>query len=332
MAAKEDPAVTNFREYIRCKTVHPDPDYRTCTEFLKRQGKELGAEVKVYEKFPGNPVVIFTLPGTDPSLPAILLNSHTDVVPVYPEHWKYDPFSAHKDEKGDIYGRGTQDMKCVGMQYVEALKRLKKNGNGNFLRTIHLSFVPDEEVSGIRGMCWFIKSEDFKALNVGFAMDEGYANPGEECFVFYGDRCPWHIWVCCPGQPGHGSQFLPNTAGEKLRRVIDRFLAFRDAEEQRLKDDPTLSLGHTTTLNLTMLKGGVQFNVVPAELSVGFDVRVPPTQDFEELEERFRGWCQEVDESVTLEMGEQTKIPQTTCVEDGKSSWWDAFAGACKKE
>ena len=24
------------------------------------------------------------------------------------EFWKYDPFAAHKEENGDIYGRGTQ--------------------------------------------------------------------------------------------------------------------------------------------------------------------------------------------------------------------------------
>jgi len=35
---------------------------------------------------------------------------------VIKEHWKYDPFSATMDEKGDIYARGSQDMKCVGMQ------------------------------------------------------------------------------------------------------------------------------------------------------------------------------------------------------------------------
>lgn len=57
------------------------------------------------------------------------------------EHWKYEPFSAHKDEEGNIYGRGTQDMKSVGMQYLEALKQLKKDGK-TFLRTIHLTFLP----------------------------------------------------------------------------------------------------------------------------------------------------------------------------------------------
>ncbi len=30
------------------------------------------------------------------------------MVPVFPEHWKYEPFSAHKEDNGDIYGRGTQ--------------------------------------------------------------------------------------------------------------------------------------------------------------------------------------------------------------------------------
>ena len=57
------------------------------------------------------------------------------------EHWKYEPFSAHKDEKGNIYGRGTQDMKCVGVQYIESIKQLQKEGV-EFLRTLHLSFVP----------------------------------------------------------------------------------------------------------------------------------------------------------------------------------------------
>ena len=60
---------------------------------------------------------------------------------LHQEHWKYEPFSAHKDEKGDIYGRGTQDMKSVGMQYLEAVDRMKKQGKA-FKRTIHLSFVP----------------------------------------------------------------------------------------------------------------------------------------------------------------------------------------------
>ena len=56
-----------------------------------------------------------TWEGTDPSLPSVVLNSHTDVVPVYMDHWKVDPFAAHKMENGDIYGRGTQVSFYQGM-------------------------------------------------------------------------------------------------------------------------------------------------------------------------------------------------------------------------
>ncbi len=57
------------------------------------------------------------------------------------EHWKVDPFGAHKDEEGKIFGRGTQDMKSVGIQYIEAVRRLKAAGVQP-RRTVHLMFVP----------------------------------------------------------------------------------------------------------------------------------------------------------------------------------------------
>lgn len=35
------------------------------------------------------------------------------------EHWKYDAFAAVKDAEGNIYGRGSQDMKSVTIQWVQ---------------------------------------------------------------------------------------------------------------------------------------------------------------------------------------------------------------------
>jgi len=55
--------------------------------------------------------------GKGSEVPTILLNSHIDVVPVFPYKWDLAPFSAHKTDDGWIYGRGTQDMKCVGIWY-----------------------------------------------------------------------------------------------------------------------------------------------------------------------------------------------------------------------
>lgn len=45
------------------------------------------------------------------------------------------------DDEGNIYARGSQDMKCVGIQYIESIRRLKAAGT-RLRRTIHMCFVP----------------------------------------------------------------------------------------------------------------------------------------------------------------------------------------------
>ena len=60
--------------------------------------------------------------------------------------------------------------------------------------------------------------------------------------------------VHCPGTPGHGALLLPDTAGEKVRIIIERFMDFRDQEKKKLDLDPSLTIGSVTTVNLTQLK------------------------------------------------------------------------------
>eukprot|EP00091_Calanus_sinicus_P016801 TRINITY_DN36379_c0_g1_i1.p1 TRINITY_DN36379_c0_g1~~TRINITY_DN36379_c0_g1_i1.p1 ORF type:complete len:141 (+),score=27.32 TRINITY_DN36379_c0_g1_i1:87-509(+) len=126
MDQPEDPAVAILRSYIQIRTDHPSPDYAAATKFLQAQAESIGLEFSCTECTPGKPVLVLTWPGSSPQLSSVLLNSHTDVVPVSEEHWTYPPFSGHKDSEGNIYGRGTQDMKSVGIQYLEAIRRLIK--------------------------------------------------------------------------------------------------------------------------------------------------------------------------------------------------------------
>ncbi|XP_052781401.1 aminoacylase-1-like [Mya arenaria] len=326
-AKVEDKAVTLFREYLRIKTVHPEPDYDGAIAFLEKMAKDIGLPSKVVEVHEGRKILIMTLVGKEPGLPTILLNSHTDVVPVYPKEWKVEPFSADKMANGDIYARGTQDMKCVGIQYLEAIRKLKAKGL-SFKRTIHLTFVPDEEIGGILGMKLFIKHEEFKKLNIGFALDEGLANPTDAFTVFYGERSPWWVMVRCRGNPGHGSRFIENTAAEKLRKVINSFLDYRGMEEKKLKSTGCLTLGDVTTVNLTLLEGGVQFNVVPNELSVGFDIRITPTQNLKEFEKKIKTWCKEAGTDVTYTFAQKNMDQTLTSTEDS-DQWWKAFHKAC---
>lgn len=125
-----------------------------------------------------------TLKGQDDSLKSILLSSHYDVVPVSQEFWESDPFGAEMRPNGDIVARGSQDMKCVGMAYLEAIRKLK----GSLKRTVHLVFTPDEEIGSANGAAMFVQSEKFKELNVGICFDEGIPSPTNMFYVFSSER------------------------------------------------------------------------------------------------------------------------------------------------
>ncbi|XP_017143999.1 aminoacylase-1-like [Drosophila miranda] len=313
-----------FREYLRIPTVHPNVDYTACVEFLKRQAAGLNLPVDVvYPVNEKNPVVIMKWEGTQPELPSIILNSHTDVVPVFPEKWTHEPFSADLDAEGRIFARGSQDMKCVGTQYLGAIRALKASGYKP-KRTIYLTYVPDEEVGGHLGMRELVKGDYFKSLNVGFSFDEGISSEDETYAVYYAERTLWHLRFKISGTAGHGSLLLPNTAGEKLNYVVNKLMEFRKSQLQRLAEDQSLEIGDVTTVNLTQLRGGVQSNVVPPLLEVVFDIRIAITVDIAALEKQIRDWCEEAGGGIELEFEMKNPFVEPTKI-DSSNPFWVAF-------
>lgn len=63
------------------------------------------------------------------------------------------------------------------------------------------------------------------------------------------------LQMICEGQGGHGSMLIENTPGEKVYYMLDKMMQLRQREAQRLKDNPKLTPGDITTLNLTYLEG-----------------------------------------------------------------------------
>lgn len=321
-------AVSRFQEFLRIPSVSAtgptDGSYSAASAWLVEACKaSLGdIPVKTIEPVAHKPIVVATLQGTDPSLACIVLNSHYDVVPVMLEQWCCDPFAADirdgyigpqavgMEQAGPcVYGRGAQDMKCVCVQYLEALRRLRaRPGGWSPLRTIHLTFVPDEEIGGADGMGAFLRTPDFEALQpIALALDEGLSNPREAFTAFYGERTPWWLLIRAEGPTGHGSRFIQDTAVEKLMGVVNKALAFRKEQEESLgwdahagcKHSQAKKLGDVTTLNVTMLKGGVSLdggktyalNVIPTEFEAGFDVRISPNVATSEFKAKLDEWC-----------------------------------------
>ncbi|KAL2632640.1 hypothetical protein R1flu_004119 [Riccia fluitans] len=340
LSPKEEEVVSRFQEYLRIDTVHPSPNYYPVTEFLIIQGKQIGLDTKVVEYVQGKPVILFTWQGTDSSLPSVLLNSHTDVVPVELAHWKHPPFAAKMDEAGDIFARGSQDMKCVGMQYLEAIRNLMAAGFKP-QRSIHVSFVPEEEVGGVDGAKKFYGSSDFKELNVGMVLDEGLASEDGNYRVFYAERTVWWFYITAQGHPGHGSRLFDGMALENLRISLDAIADFRKSEFDKVKSGEKAE-GEVTSVNNVYLTAGrptptgFVMNVQPSQAEAGFDMRVSPLADLDALQKLLDEEWAPASRNLTYRFLQKGKVTDdfgnlaVTAVDDS-NPWWVLFKRAVEK-
>eukprot|EP00250_Pteridium_aquilinum_P019855 c24606_g1_i1 orf=203-1540(-) len=329
--------VERFREYLRIASVHPDPDYAATTRLLLAHASSIALQTRVLEFAERKPLLLFTWPGRNPHLPSVLLNSHTDVVPAEHHKWIHAPFSAHMDDTGNIYARGSQDMKCVGMQYLEALRVLKGSGFQP-LRTLHVSFVPDEEIGGHEGMERFVASSQFAELNVGIVLDEGLASPASHYRIFNGERSPWWFIIKATGSPGHGSKLYDNSAMENLMISFESITLYRQAQFDLVKAGLAAE-GEVVSVNPVYLKAGTPtptgfvMNLQPSEAEAGFDMRVSPLTDPVGLEDRLKKEWAPASRNMTYHFKQkeplQSKngLPLITTANDS-NPWWTLLQAA----
>lgn len=112
-------AMESFVKIIQFPTVsstsRSNGEYKRCAAYIKDQLSSIHCldEIHYLEEAPDHsPVVVARWKGKDENLGILLLNSHYDVVPAKKEEWTVDPFAGLQKD-GRVYGRGTQDMKCV---------------------------------------------------------------------------------------------------------------------------------------------------------------------------------------------------------------------------
>lgn len=118
--------------------------------------------------------LLYTWPGSNPSLKPILLMGHLDVVPIEPgteAGWEQPPFSGQVAD-GFIWGRGAIDNKFTVLGTLEAIEMLLAEGFRP-ARTIHLAYGHDEEVGGTRGARSIAAVLQQRGIQLEMVLDEG---------------------------------------------------------------------------------------------------------------------------------------------------------------
>jgi acetylornithine deacetylase/succinyl-diaminopimelate desuccinylase-like protein len=288
-------AVRTIQEYVRINTSNPPGDVLKAADFLTRILEREGIPVKRYDSGPGRSIVLARLKGTGPAKPLLLLN-HMDVVPTDPARWQHDPFAAEIVD-GKMWGRGTIDMKGLGVVQLMAFLSLKRQ-NVPLARDVILMAVPDEETGGTLGARW-MRAEHYADIDPEYILDEGGFGsrdlfaPGKLVFgISVAEKKILWLKLTAEGVAGHGSQPHDQNPNDRLVRALSRLLndplpptsfTVLDTMKSRVGTFSVNKFNNAiqhSTISLTSLRSGVgdppKVNVIPSIAEATIDCRVLP--------------------------------------------------------
>ena len=191
-----DKAVAFLRDMVVIPSVTGDE--AQIQTFLSKYMTKIGLDVDMWETdweqlkkhpgyrpvdrgYEGRPNIVATWKGTGGGR-SLMLNGHTDVIPVGGgEGWSDNPWSA-TIKNGRMYGRGTADMKSGVASHIMAVECLMAAGmkpKGD----VYINVVIDEEVSGHGTLDTVIR---------GYKADAGIS--GETSDLAVQPACIGRIW------------------------------------------------------------------------------------------------------------------------------------------
>lgn len=238
--------------------------------------------------------------------PILALSGHMDVVDAgNQDNWSYPPFQL-TEKDGKLYGRGTTDMKGGLMALVVSLIELKEQ-NELPHGTIRLLATAGEEK----------EQEGAKLL-----ADKGYLDDVDSLIIaeptgsgiYYAHKGSMSCKVTATGKAVHSSvPFIGDNAIDTLLEFYNLFKEkYSELKQQDTKheldvapmfksligkeiseEDANYASGLTAVCSI--INGGKQFNSVPDEASLEFNVRPVPEYDNNFIESFFQNIINDVD-------------------------------------
>ena len=205
----------------------------------------------------------------------IALNAHGDVVPPG-EGWTHDPYGG-EIEDGKIYGRASAVSKCDFATFTFAMRALEavcKPTQGS----IELLFTYDEEFGGEVGPAWLLKhqlTQPDLMIAAGFSYQVITAHNG--CL---------QLEVTVHGQMAHAA--IPESGVDALQAAV-KILNALYAQNTLYKSISSEVAGiNHPYLNVGLIEGGTNTNVIPGRISFKLDRRMIPEENAADVEAGLR--------------------------------------------
>ena len=222
--------------------------------------------------------------------PTIALNAHGDVVPPG-EGWTHDPYGGEIVD-GKMYGRATAVSKSDFASFthaVRALEAVAKPTHG----CVELHFTYDEEFGGDLGPGWLLKQGLTKPdlmIAAGFSYQVVTAHNG--CL---------QLEVTVQGDMAHAA--IPDSGIDALQGATHILNALYQLNADYLKVRSKVEGITHPYLNVGLIQGGTNTNVVPGKVVFKLDRRMIPEENPAEVEAALRRTIAEAAQSFAPPRG-----------------------------
>jgi acetylornithine deacetylase/succinyl-diaminopimelate desuccinylase-like protein len=214
--------------------------------------------------------------------PCIALNAHGDVVPPG-LGWSKDPYGAEVTDGPSgaaMYGRGVAVSKSDFATYAYALQMLKQlAAEGVALRgSVELHLTYDEEVGGDIG--------PRRLLEQGLSHPDYVICAGFSYAVTTAHNGCLHLEVTVNGRQAHAA--MPETGVDALVATTGILQAIYASRAALLKQHSSVAGITHPTLNVGLISGGINTNVVPDRITLRIDRRIIPEESPQQVEAELR--------------------------------------------
>ncbi len=205
----------------------------------------------------------------------VLLNAHGDVVPPG-EGWTHDPYGGEIDN-GKIYGRAAAVSKCDFSTYafaIRALEAVAKPSTGS----VELLFTYDEEFGGEVGPAWLLKH---KIIHPDLMIAAGFSYQ-----VITAHNGCLQMEVTVHGKMAHAA--IPDSGVDAMQAAVRILNALYEQNALYKKITSNVEGISHPYLNVGLIEGGTNTNVVPGRVSFKLDRRMIPEENPAEVEATLR--------------------------------------------
>ena len=210
--------------------------------------------------------------------PTIALNAHGDVVPPG-AGWTLPPYEGAVRD-GRMYGRGVAVSKSDFATYAFALDALKRAAaaGARFHGAVELHFTYDEEMGGECGPAWLLAqglSRPDYAIGAGFSYAVTTAHNGA-----------LHLEVVVHGEAAHAA--MPQSGVDALAAAVDMMTELFGLRPGYARVHSKVPGIDGPTINIGLVEGGINTNVVPDRVRFTLDRRMIPEEEPGAVESELR--------------------------------------------